>query len=445
MEDWIAARADRRHSATTDDQRSAFQRDRDRILYSSAFQRLDGITQIVRAGEADVFHNRLTHTLKVAQVGRRLAENCLREQCDASRFHGLDVDLVEAACLGHDLGHPPFGHIGENVLNNLVSKAEIDSNPPQPRDGYEGNAQSFRIVTKLSIRHPECDGLDLTRATLAALQKYPWAKDLNNKDRTSKWGYFSTEKEDFDFCMEGRENPNQRTLEAQLMDWADDITYSVHDLEEFHRCNFIPWTRIIGTDAPDKERIITNAVAKWHNSPDDAQSRLQEAHARISGLFEGYRDIILAGRYEGTKEQRLAIRALTSSLIARYIKATEITEEANFGHGEALTIDRIYKDEVILLKQVASDYIISTPSLAAQQYGQKQILESLYGIFLEEIEARKTKVLPARFTHLAIDNEIRPERAAADCVASLTEGEALALHRRLQGSVSGSVLDPIVR
>jgi dGTPase len=150
-------RARRRHSAVREDQRDRFERDRDRILYSSAFRRLAGITQTVRAGEADVFHTRQQHTIKVAQVGRRLAQNCLKQQSELGEHLGVHPEVVEAACLAHDLGHPPFGHIGERVLHQLVVEAD--------QNGFEGNAQTFRIVTKLAVRFAECPGLDLTRAT----------------------------------------------------------------------------------------------------------------------------------------------------------------------------------------------------------------------------------------------------------------------------------------
>ena len=402
----------------------------------------------MRAGEADVFHNRLTHSMKVAQVGRRLAEHCLRLQPKASEFHGLDAEVVEAACLAHDLGHPPFGHIGEETLDDILTRKDEEGNCLDP-EGYEGNAQSFRIVTKLAIRFPQCEGLDLTRATLCALLKYPWARDTSEAGKAAgkskKWGYYKSEQNDFDFCRDGVEL-DKRSLEAELMDWADDIAYSVHDLEDFHRCNFIPWARIIGKDAPDVERIVENAVAKWHGSPSDAKGRMRDAHRRLSGLFEGFRATVLYGAYEGTQPQRLAIRTLTSTLIGRYVLATKLVEEGSYQlAGPRISLDPKHEDEVRLLKQIARDYILSSPSLAGQQLGQRRILESLFSDFHEEIRARKPRVLPRRFHHLIEDQSISTARTAADCVASLTEGEAIALHQRLTGQFSGSVLDPIVR
>ena len=149
------------------DDRNDFQRDRDIILYSSALQRLSTTTQVVSGESGYVFHNRLTHTLQVAQVGRRLAEKLLIHQKDLAKQHGVDPDVVEAACLAHDLGHPPFGHLAEVELNTLVSGS-------RSVQGFEGNAQSFRIVNALAFRSQRFQGLNLTKRTLRAILKYPW-------------------------------------------------------------------------------------------------------------------------------------------------------------------------------------------------------------------------------------------------------------------------------
>jgi dGTPase len=437
----------RLYAVAASDQRNQFQRDRDRILYSTSFKRLDGITQVVRPGDSEVFHNRLTHSIKVAQVGRRLAEDRLEKQPDEAKFHGgLDVEVVEAACLGHDLGHPPFGHIGEKTLDELLT-ANTGGNPPLDSEGFEGNAQSFRIVTKLAVRFPSCEGLDLTKATLAALQKYPWSRDTSDPKRTSKWGYYLSESKDFEFCMDGL-TPGVRTLEAELMDWADDIAYSVHDLEDFHRCNFIPWRRIIGEDADDKERIVHNALKRWRKSPDapaNAEARLREAHRRITVYFLGYESGVLTGPYEGTRFQREQIRTLTSGLIKRYITNTSIVSEKNYDGKVRLHVDEIFQDEVRLLKQIAWDYIISSPTLAALQMGQARVLRSLFEDFHDEAKSGQPRILPKRFHHLIEDSTLSPARVAADCIASLTETEALGMYQRLSGNFGGSILDPIVR
>lgn len=215
------------------DSRKSFQVDRDRILYSSAFRRLAQVTQVVTAQEGHVFHNRLTHSLKVAQVARRLSEKLLAQQPDvAVMVGGVDADVVEAAALGHDLGHPPFGHTAEEELDRCATKAGLP-------DGFEGNAQSFRILTRLAIHRIDYYGLNLTRATLNAVCKYPWMRSLVPQSKQQhKYSIYDLDKEAFLFI---RPDKNHRqTIEASIMDFADDITYSVHDLEDFYLAGLIP-------------------------------------------------------------------------------------------------------------------------------------------------------------------------------------------------------------
>ena len=198
------------------DSRTPFQRDRDRLLYCSALRRLSEITQVVSPGSEYVLHNRLTHSLQVSQVGRRLAERLLRD--DVFRDAAIvDPDVVEAACLAHDLGHPPFGHLAEKELNKYAKDF----------GGFEGNAQTFRILTRLSFRETAYPGLNLTRASLAATLKYPW-KQNQNPSKLDKWGAYESESREFSFANElCPPAAFARTIEAELMDWADDIAYSV--------------------------------------------------------------------------------------------------------------------------------------------------------------------------------------------------------------------------
>jgi dGTPase len=425
-------RTRRRHNVAPDDQRGRFERDRDRILYSSAFRRLAGITQIVRAGESDAFHTRQQHTIKVAQVGRRLAQNCLRQQPELGKYLGVDPEVVEAACLAHDLGHPPFGHVGEHVLHDNVAKHDPD--------GFEGNAQTFRILTKLAVRFEECPGLDLTRATLAACLKYPWLREPGTPARASKWGAYRTEDEDFQFARELFRH-SARTAEAELMDWADDIAYSVHDLEDFHKCNALPWHRILGGD--HSEQLVRRAVANWFDRPSDASGRLREALRSLERFLRGSFQQLIYEPYEGARHQRQQLRTMTSKLIGRYIRAAGLQEPDATGRG--VVIDQEEADEVRILKQITRDYIINNPSLAAQQKGQRQVLRVLFEEICTDSEDGLPKYLPHRLHYLWDFDSENSFRFAADCIASLTEAEAVGLHNRLRGLSSGSVLDPIVR
>ena len=390
----------------------------------------------MRAGEADVFHTRQQHTLKVAQVGRRLAQRCFRDQAQSCAALGVDENVVEAACLSHDLGHPPFGHIGEHALDHLTVKA---GDP----DGFEGNAQSFRVLTKLAVRFQEGSGLDLTRAVLAACVKYPWLRDSGDPNKRTKWGAFRCDIEDFQFARYGLKD-EWKTAEAEMMDWADDIAYSVHDLEDFHRCRGIPWLAIF--DGSAGERLIAGAIKRWHAGPHDAEGRLREAMRRLKSVFFGSFRALMHEPYEASREQRQQLRTMTSTLTARYITAFNLKAENEIDpSGKNVAISDKEADEVKVLKQITWDYIINSPSLVAQQAGQERIIKSLYWSIFRKSKDGYPAFLPTRLRYLWDLQSNSVPRFTADCIASLTESEATGLYSRLQGLSSGSVLDPIVR
>lgn len=366
----------------------------------------------------------------MAQVGRRLAQKLLDEQEEDAKYRGLHPEVVEAACIAHDLGHPPFGHVGEHVLNDLVGKNDDD--------GFEGNAQSFRIITKLAVRFPDVEGIDLTRATLAACLKYPWFRARGGKG-AKKWSAYRSEQADFDFAREYHDTHEEKTLEAELMDWADDVAYSVHDLEDFHRCNALPWRKVFA----DKEKIIRHALGR--TTSEQEKRRLTEAYDRLKQFLEGTYSELLSEPYEGTREQREQLRRMTSQLIGTYIKAVKIESDRHSSVAVVFDQDRV--DEVKILKQITRDYIIGSPILAAQQHGQKRIITDLFEALLDYAngDTGYPTFLPVRLRYLRPMAGNSPSRFVADCIASLSESEAIALHARLTGSVTGSVLDPIVR
>src|SRR3954451_9400312 len=239
----------------TDLATSPFRIDRDRIAASPFFARLGGVTQVVSAGGAGLLHNRLTHSLKVAQVARAIAERITAGD-DAGlvdKLGGCDPDVAEAAALAHDLGHPPFGHLGEQTLDRIARHRFGLA------DGFEGNAQTFRIITTTDVRGPSAIGLDLTTAVRAAVLKYPWLRLHHPAPHPSamavpprgagepaeapgtgaaKFSAYATELDDFEqarAAFAGRVEGWQQTVEASVMDTADDIAYAIHDLQDFHR------------------------------------------------------------------------------------------------------------------------------------------------------------------------------------------------------------------
>lgn len=420
------------------DQRNAFERDRDRILYSPAFRRLGGVTQVVSADEGHTFHNRLTHSLKVAQIGRRLTEFVIRNQSDVARVHSINADVVETACLAHDLGHPPFGHVAEAELNTLIQKANATLG------GYEGNAQSFRVVTRLSPIDKGLMGLDLTRASLNAILKYPWHHDGSS---LKKWGAYSSENEEFEFARDGA-NGKIACAEAQLMSWADDISYAVHDTEDFFRGGLIPLDRISLEESGEKQRVV-EAYMKRTSASQTSASDLAKKFNRVAAMFP-------AEPYNGRREDRFRLNTLCSALIGGYVKATRLLEQPD-AQGRLIEVDEQFRIEIDLLKELTWFYVIMRPSLAAQQHGQRRIIKRLFRSFLNALHpnSRTWHLLPPffqseiencanHFGTTSIPLEIQT-RLVADTIASMTDIEAHKTYLRLAGVSPGSVLDPIVK
>ncbi len=445
-------RADRRHGDGPADQRNAFERDRDRVLYSTALRRLAGITQVVGAAEGHIFHNRLTHTLEVAQLARRLAQKLRTEQAEvAEGVGGVDPEVAEAAALAHDLGHPPFGHVAEEELNRIIADdLKID-------DGFEGNAQTFRVVTRLSVRHLDHPGQNLTRATLNAVLKYPWFRGRRGF-KAKKFGAYPTEGTDFHFARELQSSVAHlaKGAEAEIMDWADDIAYAVHDMEDFFRAGFIPLERLMDESDDELERFIEGTFNRWRLEKfrpvrKHSDEELREA---VTDLMDQLRHTQrIAEPYAGTREQRARLRSLTSLLISRYIPAITL-KKPDRTDARAVAIQREAEQEITMLKQLTWFYVIQRPSLAAQQLGQKRVVCDLFEIFhraTESVTGRDVLPVGARqFLDEALTTiktqevEALRARVAADVVCNLSEQQAIALHQRLTGVDPGSVLYGII-
>lgn len=435
-----ARRDDRLSKEKTSDQRNPFQRDRDRLLYAGSLRRLVGVTQVVSPSEGEVFHNRLTHTLKVAQVARRLAEmflNRRREKDYAEQWGGIDPDVVEAAALAHDLGHPPFGHIAEDELNSLVSEVV-------GVDGYEGNAQSFRIITKLAVRRADSrQGLDLTRATLDATLKYPSFANESGE----KYGAFRDDEEAFKFARElhppGDAAPS---IEAQIMDWADDITYSIHDTEDFYRAGLIPLHLLRASDT-ERAQFLERAIARRTKINKPFSQKPDE----LDDIFGRFCDWLPTREpYSGTRSQRGGLVEFTSKTVSDYLQATKLLPRQDPKNG--LEIPPDFLAQVALLKELTWIYVIDNPALAGHQYGQRKIIRTLFEIFYQAARDRKWVLFPPQFREEAEEvlktlGHISPAgcaRLVADTIASMTDQQALRLYQRLTGQSQGSVLDPIV-
>jgi dGTPase len=417
-------------------------RDRDRILYSSAFRRLSGVTQVASPTELAPVHNRLSHSLKVAQVGRALGMSLLRQAAadpsidDAlNQIGGLDLDVIEAACLAHDLGHPPFGHVAEETLDDLLVRGGHASGVA---DGYNGNAQTFRIVTKLAVRDNDLSGLDLTRATLNAILKYPWAREAHGK-RHEKWGAYISELDDFRWCREHAHPANDggQVLEAALMDWADDITYAVHDVEDFFRAGLIPIDRL-SKDTQEQKRFFDWVVSSKKVNPSEID-RLEEAFQRTEFIDPG----APPGPYRGLRSDRAWLRSMTSELIGRLVQESVALRIGDSGLELVIQSDMV--DEVRVLKLLAWCYVIESPSLVTQRFGQRALIRSLFKTYVEAAGSPgDTTIFPSLYQDAleVAQGDIKLiKRIVADLISSMSEAQVVAIHQRLTGQSLGSAMD----
>lgn len=451
---------DRRHDeakrALNDemDYRESGQKDRDRILFCSAFRRLAGVTQVASTQEGHSFHNRLTHSLKVAQIARALASKLLKtDQSGLLKRFPINPDIAEAAALAHDLGHPPFGHVAETKLHHLAQDVGLE-------DGFEGNAQTFRIVTKLAIRKEQFSGLNLTRGSLNALLKYPWMYGSQGKRSTRKWNAYFSEREDFEFARAGQSQP-YKCIEAEIMDWADDIAYSIHDVEDFYRANLIPLDRLVSSlqsagelDAiipgSEIERFLNATFARWTQKGIQSEYSTQE---KREPLIHAFINIIaqlksIRTPYDGSHAQKAYLRNFTSRYVSRYINAVSLCDpEDNAGHIIQIRQDALY--EVKMLKELTWHYVMRSPALTAQKHGQQHMIETLFRTFHSAALASQPQdwdIFPFGYRERleATDEALERSRIVVDFIAGMTETQAIQMYQRLTGSAQSSMLLPIV-
>lgn len=394
----------------------------------SAFRRLARVTQVVsEEGEGVVFHNRLTHSLKVAQCARRWAEAKQPMMKEWGREYELDPDAVEAAALAHDLGHPPFGHTAEVALDGLAREAGLE--------GFEGNAQSLRIVTRLAFRSLDHEGLNLTRATLRGLLKYPWLQVDAPPENGNKWGAYESEAEVLAFAVDTSLPANGRkTLSAEVMDWSDDVTYATHDVDDFFRAGVIPLDRLT-RDGEERAAFVKDFVDKTITNEQDRPAEIEASQRRLERILEF---VGIERPFDGSREHRAILNRATSFFLGRYLFQLE--------HG--IENDRLVtalspeiRREVDLLKHLTWFYVIERPSLATLRHGQTTLIRNLFRTF--ERASRRTSswsIFPPRvreqleraFENGGAEDEGRV-RAVIDFIAGLTEAQATRLHRKLCG------------
>lgn len=391
--------------------RTAFERDRARLIHSSALRRLGAKSQILIAGTDDFARTRLTHTLEVAQIGRQIGA-----------LLGCDPDVVDCACLAHDLGHPPFGHNGERALADIAGNI----------GGFEGNAQTMRILTRLEpkIFHPDgrSAGVNLTRAALDAAVKYPWTlaeADQHPKgERSKKFCVYPDDEPVFRWLKIGAPQAT-KPMECQIMDFSDDIAYSVHDVEDSIATGaFDP---IVLADPKMLDHIIEQTRA-WYGAKWDAD-KLLAAFMRLR------REHLFPAHFNGSRESLAQLKNITSDLIGRFCWSVETATRDTYGPGPLtrysanIVIPENTNYEIVALKGIAVYFVMAPREREPFHQEELKIVSDLVDVLMAD-SPLPSDALESQF--LADWNESTNDderlRVAIDQVASLTDNSALALH-----------------
>jgi dGTPase len=389
-------------------ERSEFARDRARVMHSAALRRLAAKTQVMEAGRDDFPRTRLTHSLECAQVGRELGAAL-----------GCDPDLVDTACLAHDLGHPPFGHNGEGELNRLA----------QDFGGFEGNAQTFRLLTRLEPkaispvdgpRPGQSIGLNLTRASLDAASKYPWVREPNR----TKFGVYQDDVDVFQWVRGSREDEST-SFEAQVMDWADDVSYCVHDIEDAIHAGHLE----VGILTSPAGRADVIAIAQaWYG----AKFAAEELEAALIRL----RDLAVWPRaFTGTTADLAGLKNLTSTLIGRFCVAASQATTSRYGttalnrYRADLVVPDTARYEVTALKALAALFVMNRDGADEVYARQRQEIRQLHEALVADPHSHLDVL--HRDLYVQATTPEAEQRVIIDQIASLTDVSLIAWHRQL--------------
>lgn len=387
------------------DTRSAFARDRARVLHSAALRRLADKTQVVGPNDGDTPRTRLTHSLEVAQIARGIGAGL-----------DLDPDLCDLAGLCHDIGHPPYGHNGENALNEVAAAC----------GGFEGNAQTLRILTRLEPKivsdEGESFGLNLSRAALDAACKYPWAKTNADGSVNKKYSAYDEDAEILAWIRQGHEDLRP-PIEAQVMDFSDDIAYSVHDVEDGIVSGRIDLKVL--WDLVELAALADKGAAAFGGSP----AELIEGAASLRELPV----VAAAADFDFSLRSYAALKAMTSELVGRYVGSIiESTKKTHAGidvgrmHGD-LIIPETAASEVKLLKTLAVLYVMDDPGHLARQNRQR---DRIFRVFDYLVLGAPGSLDPMyRQWFIEADSESEQIRVIVDQIASMTESRLERLAR----------------
>jgi dGTPase len=389
--------------------RGEFTRDRARVLHSSALRRLGAKTQVLSPSTGDFARTRLTHSLEVAQIGREMASDL-----------GLDPDVVDLACLAHDLGHPPFGHNGERALNDWADSF----------GGFEGNAQTLRLLTRIEPKvfgpTGEPFGLNLTRASLDATCKYPWARldsQVSGGQPRAKFGYYLDDKPVFDWMRRGADEG--KSVEAMVMDFADDVAYSVHDFEDAIVSGYVNLRTLAD---PAEEASILRQASDWSNGAFSLE-------VLVDALRRLRLNTYWPESYNDSPSDLGRLKNLTSSLIGGFVQRTTKNSFAWAQEGEIsrygsnLVVPSDVEEEIAVLKGVVAAFLMAHESRRTYYEWQRAILTELSDALLaangEHLDSYGKAAWANAFT------QEQQYRVVVDTVACLTDQRAITMHHQL--------------
>ena len=391
------------------DGRDDFDRDRARVLHSAALRRLADKTQVVGPGSGDTPRTRLTHSLEVAQIARGIGKTL-----------GADPDLTELAGLSHDIGHPPYGHNGERALDEAARKC----------GGFEGNAQTLRILSRLEPKavdsHGRSYGLNLTRASIDAACKYPWGPLDEEGNKRLKYSAYSDDLDVLEWARAGAP-AGKKCLEAQIMDWADDVAYSVHDVEDGILSGRI--TLSVLWDLVELAQLAEKGARVFGGQPED----LLDAADRLRRM-----DLVSrAADFTGDLQGLTGLKAMTSELVSRFVTACVTGTREKFGeqplarYSADLVIPPQVQAEVTLLKSVAVLYVMDEHSHMAEQERQRDRIFRVTEYLWQGGEGALDPLYRGWFAQ-ATDDAAKL-RVVIDQVASLTENRLERMDRTASG------------
>jgi dGTPase len=397
--------------------RTEFARDRARVTHSSALRRLGAKTQVLQPGTNDFARTRLTHSLEVAQVGREMAVE-----------FGIDPDIVDTACLAHDLGHPPFGHNGEKGLNEWAKDF----------GGFEGNAQTLRLLTRIEqkvySKEGVAFGLNLTRASLDASCKYPWTREFavqdSGADRSIKFGVYEDDVPVFEWLRIGAKD-RVKCFEAQIMDFSDDVAYSVHDFEDAVVEGFIKLEELKGSS---QEAAIVKEIERWNGgniSTDNLADALDRLQANRYWLQS----------YSGTPREAGQLKNLTSSVIGSFVsRTTEATFQANADslfarYAGDVVVPIEVQAEIAIFKGLASYFLMSLDERVGYYEDQRTLLKELADVLLASNGEYLDGYSKEAWSKAKSDTD--KHRVIVDQIAVLTDAAASKMHEALVLKGSG--------